>query len=42
MCTHVFAQSGVYVIDNNDKRTDGTIFKWTLTLNEDGQFLSHF
>jgi hypothetical protein len=42
MCTHVFAQSGVYVIDNNDKRTDGTIFKWTLTLNEDGTFLYHF
>lgn len=42
LCTHVFAQSGVYVIDNNDKRTDGTIFKWTLTLNEDGTFLYHF
>jgi len=44
MCTSLFAQSGVYVIDNNDKRADGdgTIMKWTLTLNEDGTFLYHF
>jgi hypothetical protein len=38
----VISQSGVYVIDNNDKRTDKTIIKWTLTLNEDGTFLYHF
>lgn len=42
ICGNVLAQSGVYVIDNNDKRIDGTIFKWTLTLNEDGTFLYHF
>ncbi|WP_445954961.1 hypothetical protein [Yeosuana sp.] len=42
MCTPLFAQSGVYVIDNNDKHTDGTILKWTLTLNNDGTFLYHF
>jgi len=34
------AQSGVYV--NEPKNTDGTIVKWTLTLNEDGTFLYHF
>tara|TARA_R110001583_G_scaffold116607_2_gene267389 strand:- start:1025 stop:1426 length:402 start_codon:yes stop_codon:yes gene_type:complete len=42
LCTPLFAQSGVYVIDNNDKHTDGTILKWTLTLNNDGTFLYHF
>lgn len=30
------------MIDNNDKHTDGTILKWTLTLNNDGTFLYHF
>jgi len=40
MCTHVFAQSGVYV--NEPKNIDGTIVKWTLTLNNDGSFLYHF
>lgn len=40
--SHVFAQSGVYVIDNNHKASDSTIFKWTFTLNEDGTFLYHF
>jgi hypothetical protein len=40
MCAQVFAQSGVYV--NEPKNFDGTIIKWTLTLNEDGTFLYHF
>ena len=44
ICNSVFAQSGVYIIDNNSKRkdTDETIIKWTLTLNENGTFLYHF
>lgn len=42
ICSNLFAQSGVYKIDNNDKRIDGTIIKWTLTLNEEGTFLYNF
>ena len=38
--TSVLAQSGVYV--NKPNNSDGTIIKWTLTLNEDGTFLYHF
>src|SRR5690606_39099639 len=38
--SNMYAQSGVYV--NEPKNTDGTIVKWTLTLNEDGTFLYHF
>jgi hypothetical protein len=34
------AQSGIYV--NEPKNTDGTIVKWTITLNVDGTFLYHF
>jgi hypothetical protein len=39
---HIFSQSGVYIIDHTQNRSDGTITKWTLTLKEDGSFLYHF
>src|SRR5690606_12492398 len=38
--SNMSAQSGIYV--NEPKNKDGTIVKWTLTLNEDGTFLYHF
>lgn len=42
ICSHLFAQSGVYIIDHTQDRVDNTKTKWTLTLNEDGTFLYHF
>ena len=38
--TKVFAQSGVYALE--PKNSDGTIIKWTLTLNDDGTFSYNF
>jgi len=35
-----FSQSGIYTMGNPS--SDGTIVKWTLTLNPDGTFLYHF
>lgn len=40
ICSSVFSQSGIYVYE--PKNSEGTIIKWTLTLNEDGTFLYHF
>ena len=42
VCTQLFAQSGVYGINHDKKNSDGTITKWTLTLNNDGTFQYHF
>lgn len=42
VCSHVFSQAGIYVIDHTQNRSDDTITKWTLTLHEDGTFLYHF
>lgn len=37
---NMFSQSGTYV--REPKLNDGSIIKWTLSLNEDGTFLYHF
>jgi hypothetical protein len=37
----VFSQAGIYT-RGNPNSTDGTIIKWTLSLNQDGTFLYHF
>jgi len=39
---NMFPQSGVYIIDHTQNRSDGNILKWTLSLKEDGLFLYHF
>lgn len=38
---NMFSQVGVYTRGNLNS-SDGTIIKWTLTLNKDGTFLYHF
>ena len=39
---NVFSQAGVYTRGSSDSREDGTIIKWTITLNQDSTFLYHF
>lgn len=39
---NVFSQAGVYTRGSEDPKVDGTIFKFTITLNQDGTFLYHF
>ena len=42
VCSHVFSQAGVYIIDHTNDSIDGSKTKWTLTLDEDGTFLYNF
>ncbi len=39
---NVFSQAGVYTRGASDPREDGTISKWTITLNQDSTFLYHY
>lgn len=39
---NIFAQVGVYLRGRYSNAVDGTIIKWTLSLNTDGTFLYHF
>ncbi len=42
VCSHVFSQAGIYVIDHTHDSSDVTKLKWKLTLNSDKTFLYHF
>ena len=37
-----FAQSGIYTRGTTTPKADGTIIKWTVSLNQNGTFLYHF
>ena len=39
---NVFSQEGVYTRGSSNPREDGTVIKWTITLNQDSTFLYHF